>query len=267
MKKISILSCGWLGMPLAKHLSHKGYNVKGSTTTPEKLKHIEETGSKAYQIKLGNGFDHNWSDFLDCDVLIVCIPPSANKEDSQLPLEQVALAAENKSVKKILYTSATSVYPRNGKLVTEADATYIKSPHSGVEMLRLEEVFSKNKHFESCILRFAGLFGGDRKPGRFFAGKKGLNNGAHPINMIHLEDCIQIIERIIEIDRFSQVFNACADEHPSRAEFYDVATKKQGFDSPEFTDINDKNYRIVSSEKLKEVLNYKFIYSNPIEAL
>ncbi len=33
----SILGCGWLGKPLAVSLLDEGFNVKGSTTSEEKL--------------------------------------------------------------------------------------------------------------------------------------------------------------------------------------------------------------------------------------
>ncbi|WP_321539617.1 NAD(P)-binding domain-containing protein [Flavobacterium piscinae] len=44
MKQISILGCGWLGMPLAKHLLQKGYSIKGSTTTETKLELLQNEG-------------------------------------------------------------------------------------------------------------------------------------------------------------------------------------------------------------------------------
>ena len=34
---ITILGCGWLGLPLAQTLVKEGYSVKGSTTTEDKL--------------------------------------------------------------------------------------------------------------------------------------------------------------------------------------------------------------------------------------
>ena len=39
--EISIMGCGWLGLPLAAQLVKAGYNVKGSTTTPEKLEVLQ----------------------------------------------------------------------------------------------------------------------------------------------------------------------------------------------------------------------------------
>ena len=43
-KKIAILGCGWLGLPLAKSLLSKGYKVKGSTTSESKLEILENAG-------------------------------------------------------------------------------------------------------------------------------------------------------------------------------------------------------------------------------
>ena len=40
-RKIAVLGCGWLGLPLAKKLHSIGHTIKGSTTTKEKLLRLE----------------------------------------------------------------------------------------------------------------------------------------------------------------------------------------------------------------------------------
>lgn len=52
MTKISILGCGWLGFPLAKALLLKGFSVKGSTTSSEKLATLEKAGITPFLITL-----------------------------------------------------------------------------------------------------------------------------------------------------------------------------------------------------------------------
>ena len=52
MKQISILGCGWLGLPLAKSLLEKGFSVKGSTTSLEKISVIENSGIDAFHIEM-----------------------------------------------------------------------------------------------------------------------------------------------------------------------------------------------------------------------
>ena len=46
MTKISILGCGWLGLPLAKALIENGFSVKGSTTSTDKLTALENAGNR-----------------------------------------------------------------------------------------------------------------------------------------------------------------------------------------------------------------------------
>ena len=40
-QRISILGCGWLGLPLAVELISKGYKVNGSTTSMTKVRELE----------------------------------------------------------------------------------------------------------------------------------------------------------------------------------------------------------------------------------
>ena len=52
-KSVSIIGCGWLGLPLAEFLVQQGFHVRGSTTRAEKLKPLEEKGIEAFQITAG----------------------------------------------------------------------------------------------------------------------------------------------------------------------------------------------------------------------
>ena len=52
MQKVSILGCGWLGIPLAKALLKKGLLVKGSTTTVEKISLLKSFGVEPHLISI-----------------------------------------------------------------------------------------------------------------------------------------------------------------------------------------------------------------------
>lgn len=59
--KVSILGCGWLGFPLAKKLIEIGFEVKGSTTTENKLAVLKSNKIAPYllsflKLKLANVF-------------------------------------------------------------------------------------------------------------------------------------------------------------------------------------------------------------------
>lgn len=51
-KAISILGCGCMGVPLAEEFIKDGINIKGSTSTHEKLELLRQKGIQAYHIVL-----------------------------------------------------------------------------------------------------------------------------------------------------------------------------------------------------------------------
>jgi UDP-N-acetyl-D-mannosaminuronate dehydrogenase len=85
MKQISILGCGWLGMPLAKSLLEKEFSVNGSTTTLEKISALESNGIQAFQIELSETEIKGKIDsFLEnSEILIVTIPPKLRSISSE----------------------------------------------------------------------------------------------------------------------------------------------------------------------------------------
>lgn len=262
-KRIAILGCGWLGLPLAEKLIDEGYEVNGSTTTSVKQKLLRQKDVTPFLINTENLDEDTFLDFLQVDTLIITMTPQSKKRYRKL-IEYV----EKSPVKKILFVSSTAVYPANNDVVHEKDAVYMKSVHSGRVMLELEELFTGNDSFETTVIRFCGLFGPARIPGRFMAGFRDLKGGDNPVNMIHLDDCVQILWRIIERDIWGDVFNACSDHHPSRKEFYKIAADSAGLAPPEFSNKQEPDkYKVVSSDKLKEKLDYSFIHPNPLKAL
>lgn len=248
MNKISILGCGWLGKPLAKFLVQKGYNLKGSTTSTDKLSELQELGISPFLIDVS--LDINIVEFLKTDVLVIAIT-NKNIEDFKGLIYKI----ERSPVKKVIFISTTSVYPSLNKVITEESET-IETPH-----FKIEELFRNNINFKTTVIRFAGLFGGDRHPANWFKDKS-IPQPKGFVNMIHLEDCINIIHKIIKEDVFGELFNACADHHPTRREFYTTAKKNKGLALPNFKEDEELEWKIISSDKIKRVLNYQFKYGD-----
>ena len=71
MKTISILGCGWLGKLLAISLISRGFLVKGSTTSNEKLKVLSSDNIIPFLIDISQ--KEISSEFLDSDILIIAI--------------------------------------------------------------------------------------------------------------------------------------------------------------------------------------------------
>lgn len=130
------------------------------------------------------------------------------------------------------------------------------------ELLHIETLFRANPNFATTILRLSGLVGYSRHPGNFFANGKLVQHADAPVNLIHRDDCIGIIDAIIDQHKWNEIFNACADTHPTKRIFYSHARTLLGSATTglRFADSNELEFKIVSNDKVKQQLNYQFSY-------
>ena len=247
---ISILGCGWLGLSLALKLRSKGYSIKGSTTSKIKIAKLESNGLQPFIIDLSNR-ESEFKNFLNSEVLIIAIPSK-----NIAGFKNLIFHIENSKIKNVLFISSTSVYPNSNSIITEENLIH-KTPLYEIEML-----FKTNTNFKSTILRFGGLIGYDRKPGNFFKNGKIINHPDAFVNLIHRDDCIQIIKEIIAKNIWSKTLNACTDTHPKKRDFYTKEFRKEGRNNPIFNELASNEYKIINSDQLKKILNYNFIYSD-----
>lgn len=252
MKRVSILGCGWLGTSLGVSLLDEGYSVKGSTTREEKLALLEAHQIVPFIVDIASfeEFDH----FLEADILIISIT-SKDVDD----FENLILQIQDSSIQKVIFISSTSVYPRINKVMTEED-TVLNTP-----LTVIENLFRENSFFETTILRFAGLFGDQRHPSNWFRNGRKIPQPKGFVNMIHKEDCIEIIHEIIDQNCWNETFNACSNHHPTRRDFYTVARLSANLELPEFEENQEYEWKIISSKKVQSVLDYTFIHDHLLE--
>lgn len=258
IKTVSILGCGWFGLALAKKLIQLNYLVKGSTTTPEKIETLKQELITPYLINFTGEQVSADAAFFDSDVLFICIPPKRNSielTDYPKKIEAIIKTAENKT-KHIILISSTSVYADENKRVDEETETN-PATASGHMVLAAETLFKNLKNENHTIIRFAGLIGPNRNPGRFFAGKTAVPNGLAPVNLIHQQDAVGIAIAILAQQAFGRTYNACAPNHPSKQDFYTKAAHESALVEPKF--ISEKNeWKIVESINVPKYLEYYF---------
>ncbi|MDB4919007.1 SDR family oxidoreductase [Mucilaginibacter sp.] len=256
---VSILGCGWYGKALAKTLLKINITVKGSATSPEKLEHLSKADITPYLINFKADSEDYDPEFFKCDILIISIPPKTRQGEAgdYLPkIEKIIGAVLKYQIKKVIYISSTAVYGDSNNEVNELNDPE-PDTESGKILLAAENIFRHQTVFKTTIIRFAGLVGPGRHPGRFFAGKTNIPNGNAPVNLIHLEDCVGITLTVIEQDAFGYLVNATSPDHPQKSDFYLQATLQAGLMPPEF--INElTNWKLINSVFLQEVLNYEF---------
>jgi len=265
MKQISILGCGWLGMPLAKSLLEKGFSVKGSTTSFEKISALESNGIQPFQIELSETEIKGEIDsFLKkSEILIIDIPPklrSVSSENFVKKIENLIPFIEKSKIEKVIFISSTSVYsdaPLTTFRLTESTKPNPETK-SGKQLLATEILLQSNPNLKTTVVRFGGLIGEDRHPIHFLAGRKNIENPEAPINLIHQEDCIGIIEAIVKQECWNETFNAVAPFHPSRKEYYTQKAMELCLPLPEFVNSKIAFGKTILSDKLGNTLDYKF---------
>ncbi len=263
MTQISILGCGWLGLPLAKALLKKGFSVKGSTTSMEKISLLQSAGIAPFIIQLEEEkISESITDFLaDSQILIVDIPPKLRGNSTENFVAKIAALLpfiEKSTIEKVLFVSSTSVYGEDNELVS--DETPLNPDSEGGRQLAIvESLLQKNNCFKTTVLRFGGLIGEDRNPVRFLSGRENIENPDSPINLIHQEDCIGIIEKIIELDSWNKTYNAVAPFHPTRKEYYTQKAADLNLALPKFVPSNTIVGKTILSDTLKNSLQYSFI--------
>lgn len=270
MKQISILGCGWLGLPLAKALIEKNIKVKGSTTSVEKLSVLENTGIQPFLLALDSESvpDALPAFFEGSETLIIAIPPKlrgknkdysdANSNSFVKKIANLLPLIEQSSIQNLLFISSTAVYGDANATVNE-DTKPIPVTESGKQLLTIENLLMENSHFKTTILRFGGLIGKDRHPARFLAGKENADNPEAPINLIHQDDCIGIIIKILETNTWGEILNAVTPYHPTREQYYIQKAVELNLVPPTFNYNNPSSGKTILSDKLREMLDYTFI--------
>ena len=266
MKQISILGCGWLGLPLAQQLILNSYPIHGATTSENKLSVLTAAGIKPFLITVSEAqISGNMSSFLqNSEVLILNIPPQLKgmgKESFTAKIRHIIDVVETSNITAVLFVSSTSVYADHNEIITEASIPQPDS-ESGRQLLEAEQLLRNNTNFQTTIIRFGGLIGNGRHPIQFLAGRKNIENPDAPINLIDIQDCIGIIKKIIINNIWNETFDAVAPFHPTRKNYYTQKAADLQLSPPIFTYENPSKGKTILSDKVIALLDYTFTHPN-----
>ena len=157
MYKISLLGCGYLGFPLGIKLLESGHHVKGSTTSLLKFKQLKKSGILPYLIKLES---MDSLDFFESDILVLTLPfkktftdPVIYKDQIQIVCDQVRMS----SIKHIVFTSSSSVYPKDKRLYISSDHFIPTNTRSEV-LLECEKMLNALENISVVTIRLGGIY-------------------------------------------------------------------------------------------------------------
>ncbi|MBZ9777619.1 NAD(P)H-binding protein [Psychroflexus sp. CAK8W] len=239
-KQVSILGCGWLGLPLARHLLKNGWKVKGSTTSSDKIQVLEAEGINSFIIELLEdkvaGYIRSFLE--NSELLIIDIPPGLRRDpnsDFIAKLKKLTEAISESKINKILYVSSTGVFDdheSNPSFTEHYNFTQREVENS--QLVQAEQLLLNLKKIQTSVIRFGGLIGNDRHPVKYLAGKTGIKNPKAPVNLIHLDNCILLISEIIQQNKFGEIFHGVEDIKLSKEDYYSKKAKELSLPIPEF---------------------------------
>ncbi|MDZ7808186.1 MAG: NAD-dependent epimerase/dehydratase family protein [Gracilimonas sp.] len=260
---VLIIGCGWLGKKLGSYLISKKLTVYGTTRSSSNFSELNALEIKPVKLELPSA---SLSDIRlpDVKTVIISISPGRGKDRNDYPkiIGQLSQVLAERNVQIIMYSS-TSVYEDTKNEVTESDAEPEEKSNNAI--IAAEGALIKYSP-DAVILRLSGLYGEDRHPAKYMAGRKNIAGGDSPVNLVHSDDVIQVTAKIIEKKIKGEIFNVCSGSHPSRSEIYTKIAERLELKKPTFEE-GGSDGKKVSSEKLKKQLKIRFLHPEPSEFL
>lgn len=268
MKTISIIGLGWIGEPLGILLREKSFQVLGSTTSEEKRKRLSSNGLEVVRFSLNPHPEGlSFHTLFQSEILVVNIPPRTRSGNGEFHLEQLKYLRsliDSSSIKKVIFVSSTGIYPESPIEEKYAEDFPLTFENAGNGILfRAENMLEKDRNYDLTIVRFGGLMGKDRIPGKYFSGKENVA-GHTRVNFIHQNDAVRILTWIIEKDLWNQTFNGVAPTHPLRNEIYEKNAVELGIAPPaSYQNELEGMDRLIDSRKILET-GFEFEFPDPM---
>lgn len=230
---ISILGCGWLGLPLLSSLAEAGHHVRGTSRNPDTLRAITAGGGEAFDLTLPGEVPATF--LAATDVLIITLPPrgralgdAATENYLQCLRSFETWLNEADSDRRVIFCSSTGVYGEATGVLTET-APLAPDTASGRAVAAAED-WLQQQTTPPTILRLAGLAGPGRHPGRFYGGRdRPIPEADAPVNLVHRDDVISAIHLLLRRED-AATYNVCAAAHPTKGEFYTAAAASLGLE-------------------------------------
>lgn len=228
-KTALILGCGYVGSALAKKLVADGWQVGALTRNAANAAALRLEGLvDVIEADLDSAEWHSKTSIKYANI-VNCVSSAgggiAGYEKSYIEGQRSILAwAEDRQIKRYIYTSSTSVYPQDGGALVDEDASTADAPATGQRLIESENLLRRsgaafNRWY---VFRLAGIYG----PGRQYLMKQALDEtgviagrGDYTMNMIHRDDVVGILTRALDetCSAESGVYNV-ADNGPIHKE-------------------------------------------------
>ncbi|MGP9800176.1 NAD(P)H-binding protein [Rheinheimera sp. NSM] len=263
--KVIIVGCGWLGQQLAAVLCRTGYQVTATRRSVAALADLP-AGVAGIALDLNTPLvaDEALNAIFNDAIVICAIAPGRQQPGNNYiqSLQRLSAVMQQAGSRGVLHFSSSGIYQG---LDGDADETAdLQLQHPRVQLLAGGE--QALQQFGGCItLRLAGLMGPGRQPGHFVAGKT-LPDPDAPVNMLHSNDIIAAVQRILALPALSPaIYNLCCPVPVSRRVFYQQAAALAGSEV-EFAVYTDTQRR-VNPQRFIAQYGFHYCYQSACDAL
>jgi nucleoside-diphosphate-sugar epimerase len=256
-----VIGCGYVGTPLAKRLVELGHEVWGVRRNQDALAELSALGIKPFAADISEpgALDGLPAPF-DWVVNLVSSDKGGPPEYRRVYVDgnrNLIEWARQHPVKKLVYTSSTSVYAQNdGSAVKESSPTEPASETSQILVEAEKLLIAAAPAVPTVVLRVAGIYG----PGRGHLFKQYLKNeakipghGTRVTNMIHVDDLVEVIIAALKNGRAGETYNVVDDEPVALLHFYRWLSETLGKWMPPFApeEQEPERKRAITSKKVQ----------------
>lgn len=247
MKQVCILGAGWLGLDFVKNLERndlfKVYYTKRNALDLH-LNAVFESFEVGQQLP---EFVNNQLDFL----FLTISPGQVDFAELSMMLGQLKKRLSDECT--LIFTSTIGVYQDVDEVVTE-ESNYLKldSKHVMFEC-ELQKLFSS----QLIILRLGGLIDSKRHPVYYLSKKKEVENGQHPINLVHKDEILNFFDCILNENVPFGIYNLVNPSHPCKEQYYSDCAKQLGLPIPIFLKGSSQG-KIVDSQNSMQIEGFSY---------
>lgn len=261
-KDLLILGCGWVGTELAIQQLRQGRAVWATTRSKERCNLLIAQGIKGATHDFDNSEPLAIPRQQAFGTIVVSVPAS-RKLDSRGVKDRFKRLCDvlvHYHYDRLIFLSSVGVYPdRTGRY----DENYREVESLDINLLAAEKQMQTLPRV--TVFRLGGLFGKDRIFAKYFQ-QRICETGNQRANFIHLDDVVELIIRSASPCELPHgVYNLVTPEHPLKKEVILAGAAKYGLEKPSGFQEKHVFEKIVSSEKISRLMDYRFKYPSPLE--
>lgn len=270
-----IFGAGYVGGAVARQALARGLRVTALTRNPDKARALAEAGASIIVDDLAAD---SWHARLPegADFVLDCVSsggggPEGYRHSYVEGMKSVLAWASRVPVGTLVYTSSTSVYPQDGGVRVDEDASIDATRADGNPLVEAEDRLLASTVGRRFVLRLAGIYG----PGRHYlvdqlrdGSGEVAGRGDHRLNLIHRDDIAGAIWAAFDApaEVVGGVFNVTDDGAATKSEVAAFIAGKLGLPAPRFTGEPAQGRRritpdrVIANNRIKRVLGWRPLY-------